>query len=67
MEKIIFLIFNVAIILTVLYIESKYSHNIQYISICCKSEYRESIKKDQPDFYCLTCKKWCELEVEKGR
>ena len=64
-ERLGFIIFNVIIMALVIYTEYKYPYDIEYVSNCCKAEYRESMRRGQSEFYCLTCKKWCDLEDKK--
>jgi len=55
------ILFNLTIITLIIYLDYR-TAEVEYISQCCKSEYKEVIYQGNPSLYCLDCKKWCELE-----
>ena len=64
MDKIIFITFNIFVAITIICAIYISIDNEEYVSKCCKSEYRETLRKDKDDYYCLNCKRWCDL-IEK--
>ena len=62
----IVIILYIALCIGAVWFATSNKYDYKYVSSCCKDSYREKwqnqrSKGNEQGFYCLKCKKWCDL------